>query len=124
MEVPAKVEESPASRLSGFRVSHPRPSTWDLDLIARLITSVGFAHRRESQSESSKEHLYPLSFVRPLSLCQIVVGPVDIIELERGETRREERGGDWTFKGKMDAKTNPPSLCVQSCYRMLAGPAF
>ena len=123
MEVPAKVEESPASRLSGFRVSHPRPSTWDLDLIARLITSVGFAHRRESQSESSKEHLYPLSFVRPLSLCQIVVGPVDIIELERGETRREERG-DWTFKGKMDAKTNLPTWCVQSCYRMLAGPAF
>ena len=34
-------------------------------------TSVGFAHHRESQSDSSKEHLYPLSFLSVSDSCRV-----------------------------------------------------
>ena len=93
--------------MSGFRVSHPQiPS--DSDLIARLITLQSDLPTTEKVSQTPLRSIYTLS---PSSLCQIAVasvGPVDIVELERGEGVE----GDWTFKGKMDACLNQPAAAA------------
>ena len=85
----------------GFRVSHSQISlrirtllSLSDDLIASLITSVGFAHRR-SRKSLREASILSLS----LSLCQIfVVCPVDIVELERGRESERVQGKGLDFQ--------------------------